>query len=82
MNVEIKLSIEWWLPTEGGNETVPEGYKDVLMEAAKERVFEMVKSGYQEGELNETAVLGLDGEPEDGLEFQGYWRSEETTSSD
>lgn len=58
-------------------EIIPEKHKEALKEDAVNRIAEMVKEGFSEGELHTTVRYGKDIVPEededDGLTYSGWW---------
>lgn len=82
MKRTMKLSVEMWQPTDTGTAGVPKAYQNELSETVEDQVFEMIKQGYTCGKLNETVMLGIEGEPEDGLTFEGSWSASWEVESD
>lgn len=82
MKKTLSVEIELWMPTENGNEEVPQVYRTALLEEVEPHVFGAIKEGYVEGQLSETLMLDLEGEPEDGIEFQGSWKCSEKIVTD
>lgn len=64
-----------WICDEGIE--IPEKHKEALKEDAENRIFEMIKEGYLEGELSTLVRFGKDivseENEEDGLTYSGYW---------
>jgi len=56
---------------------IPEKHNEALIEDAEEKIFEMIKLGYFEGELSTLVRYGKDIVPEEnedeGLTYSGYW---------
>lgn len=82
MKKTLSVEIELWMLTENGNKEVPQGYRTALLEEIEPHVFGAIKEGYVQGQLNETLMLNLEGEPEDGLEFQGSWTCRQIVTDD
>ena len=59
-----------WKPIAGG-EIKPE-HIPALEEAAETRIAEMMDQGYTSGQLFDNIYM-LDDDPEDGVEYQGWW---------
>ena len=57
-------------------EVIPSAHIEELEEAANKRIFEMIQEGYHSGELCESISL-TDDDPEDGVEYSGWWDVEE-----
>ncbi len=77
MNNTIKINYYW---EEGGGTIIPERHVEALEEDAMSRIFEMVKDGYYQGELNTSVRYGKDEvseeDEEDGLSYSGWWNVE------
>lgn len=74
--MEQKLIINYhWVCDEGID--IPEKHKDALKEDAEDRIFEMIKQGYYQGELNTSVRYGknivTEEDEEDGLTYSGWW---------
>lgn len=58
-------------------EKIPEKHKEALTEDAEERIFKMIKEGYNQGELNTSVRFGKEVVPEEdkeeGLNYSGWW---------
>lgn len=77
MKKSLTLTIKWWMTDTNGNRSdVPAEYEDALTESGYDHAFQMLAGGFTSGELLDNVHLGLDGEPEDGIEFQGWWEVE------
>lgn len=78
MEVTWVLKANWW---KSGDREAPikEGHKEALEEHAFERIGHMMEAGYLEGELNNNIYMD-DNDPEDGVEYRGYWKVEKSTS--
>lgn len=61
IEAKIELSYHWNYDQEVD---IPENHKEPLKKDAEDRIFEMVKDGYYQGELN-TSV--------DELTYSGWW---------
>lgn len=74
--MEFKLNIDYYWKSDDGID-IPAAHLDALTEDAYSRIFEMVKSGCHQGELNTYVRLGKDIVPEedeqDGLSYSGWW---------
>jgi hypothetical protein len=57
-------------------EVIPSAHIEELEEVAHRRIFEMIQKGYHSGELFENISL-TDDDPEDGVEYSGWWDVEE-----
>jgi hypothetical protein len=74
MKKQIKINYHWEC-----NESIeiPDKHKDALKEDAVNRIFEMIKEGYNSGELHTSVRYGKDvvieEDEEDGLTYSGYW---------
>lgn len=76
MLTNVNMSISWFQvrdAAEGGNCDVPKAYKAALQKEAPRLVYSKMSYGFQKGEMSTTLTLGLPGEPEGGLRFEGYW---------
>ncbi|MND11694.1 hypothetical protein D3C87_465750 [compost metagenome] len=73
MKCITRLSILMWQATDTSTAGVPDVYQDTLSEYVEEQVFLMILHGYTCGKLSETMTLGIEGEPEKGLTFEGVW---------
>jgi hypothetical protein len=69
------ITYRWWR-NEG--EIKPE-HIPALEERADDRIAEMLKEGYTSGELNDHIRM-TDDDPEDGVEYQGWWELTTTTT--
>jgi hypothetical protein len=74
MTREIRIYYNWkcdQLPA------IPEKHMEALSEDAEDRIFKMIKEGYNCGELSTTIRFGADIVPEenedDGLTYRGWW---------
>ncbi len=71
-------TFRWWRP---GGQSIDTKHCDALEETAQNRIAEMVKQGYREGELNDHIRMD-DTDPPDGVEYRGWWQHKaETTES-
>ena len=74
MKRKIEINYNWKCDQEI---EIPEHHKETLEEEAKNRIFEMIKEGYDQGELNTTVRYGKDvvseEDEEDGLTYSGWW---------
>ena len=56
---------------------IPQKHEEALKEDAESRIFEMIKEGYYQGELNTSVRRGKDIVPEEdedeGLTYSGWW---------
>jgi hypothetical protein len=79
MEGEIKINYNW--KCDAGIE-IPEKHKEALKEDAESRIFEMIKEGYYQGELNTSVRYGKDiveeEDEEDGLNYSGWWSVQKT----
>lgn len=71
-----KLTIHYkWECNEGID--IPKEHEEALEEDAVNRVFEMMKDGYYNGELHSSVRFGKDIVPDedesDGLTYSGWW---------
>lgn len=70
------INIEYYWKCDAGIE-IPEKHKEALEEDAESRIFDMIKEGYFQGELNTSVRYGKDEVPEededDGLSYSGWW---------
>ena len=74
--MKIKMTIEYnWTCDDGID--IPKKHKEALEEDAQDRIFQMIKEGYNQGELNTSVRFGKDEVPEedeeDGLSYSGWW---------
>lgn len=69
-----QISYRWW-----NNEvaTIPPGHRAALDETAEEMIAGMLKAGYTSGELCDNIHM-LDTDPEDGIEYRGWWEKKTT----
>ncbi len=74
--IEIKkvITYRWW--RDGDDEIKPE-HAQALEERADDRIVEMMKEGYTSGELRDNIRM-TDEDPEDGIEYQGWWEVKES----
>ena len=66
-----------WSPVDGGGECKPE-HVEALEETAENRISEMSAEGYTSGELWDNIHM-TDDDPEDGIEYRGWWEKEDQT---
>lgn len=56
----------------------PRKHEEALTEDAEDRIFDMIKEGYYEGELSTSVRYGKEIVPEEdeqnGLSYSGWWR--------
>jgi hypothetical protein len=71
----LSLSYECWNPA-AKNKEIKESHVQQLEEAAWDRIMGMIKQGYSSGELNASISVD-DDDPEDGVEYSGYWEVKE-----
>ena len=74
--MEFSLNIEYnWECDEGID--IPKAHEEALQEDAEERIYQMIKEGYNSGELCTTVRYGKDVVPEEdedeGLSYSGWW---------
>jgi hypothetical protein len=70
-----QISYRWWREEgEIKSEHIP-----ALEERADERIAEMLKEGYTNGELNDHIRM-TDDDPEDGVEYIGWWELHTTST--
>jgi hypothetical protein len=77
--MEITISINYnWTCNQGIE--IPEGHKEALEEDAQDRIFQMIKEGYYQGELNTSVRFGREVVPaedeDEGLSYSGWWSIE------
>ena len=65
----IKISYRWW--RDNKKAIIPE-HVGALEESAEDKIFEMLEEGFSCGELRDNIHM-LDKDPEDGIEYNGYW---------
>jgi len=74
MGIKVDISYSW--SCDAGVE-IPEAHKEALKEDVESRIFEMLKGGNNQGELNTTVRFGKDIVPEEdeeeGLQYSGWW---------
>ena len=74
--MEMKITINYHWTCDSGIE-IPEAHNQALKEDAEDRIFQMIKEGYWQGELSTSVRYGKDIVPEedeeDGLEYSGWW---------
>ena len=74
--IEGILNIQYYWDCDSGID-IPEKHKEALKEDAESRIFEMIKSGYNSGELFTTVRYGKEIVPEEdeeeGLQYSGWW---------
>jgi len=74
MKAKIIINYHWWCDAE--IET-PEQHKKVLKEDAEDFIFQVIKEGYNQGELCTSVRFGKDVVPEEdeenGLTYSGWW---------
>lgn len=68
---EIIITYRWWNSNEKGKE-IPANVQAALEESAEERILQQIKGGSTSGQLVDCVRMN-DDEPEDGVEYQGWW---------
>ena len=68
------ITYRWW---NNDLESISPEHQAALDEFAEERIAEGLRHEYTSGELNYTAHR-LDTDPEDGIEYQGWWEKKQT----
>ena len=66
---KMEITYRWW--KEDDSEINPE-HAEALEESAQERITAMIKEGYTGGELCDNVRMH-DTDPEDGVEYSGWW---------
>lgn len=76
MEMQMQLDINYHWTCDQGIE-MPEKHHEALKEDAEDRIFEMIKQGYYQGELFTSVRYGKDVVPEEdqeaGLTYSGWW---------
>jgi len=71
-----QITIEYYWTCDEGIK-IPEKHREALEEDANDRIFEMIKEGYYQGELCTSVRYGKDivpeEEEEEGLTYSGWW---------
>ena len=74
MEITMKINYHWKCDQEVD---IPKKHEEALKEDAESRIFEMIKEGYHQGELNTSVRFGKDHVPEEdedeGLTYSGWW---------
>tara|TARA_R110000772_G_scaffold1460_4_gene5007 strand:- start:746 stop:997 length:252 start_codon:yes stop_codon:yes gene_type:complete len=74
MRMELYIKYDW--SCDSGIE-IPEAHKEALKEDAEERIHEMIKAGFNQGELHTSVRYGKkivpEEDKEDGLTYSGWW---------
>jgi hypothetical protein len=74
MNGKMEINYNWKCDQKAD---IPQKHKEALKEDAESWIFEMIKEGYYQGELNTSVRYGKDIVPEedeyDGLTYSGWW---------
>jgi len=82
--IEFTIKINYHWRSDSGID-IPKKHKEALEEDAHDRIFEMLKEGYVQGELNTSVRYGKDIVPEedeaDGLEYSGWWSTEKSETN-
>ena len=68
MHTTKTIQLNWKVPSD-----ISQDHLDALDESGMERAMEMIKEGFVEGELHDNIHMH-DSDPEDGVEYSGYWR--------
>lgn len=76
MEKTFAITISWW-PSSDRQAAVPAEYQDALSGSGFDRAVSMAAEGFTSGELNDCVRLGVEGEPEDGVDFSGWWSVKE-----
>ncbi len=78
MEKQITIKFRWW---NSEDETeIKTGHREVLEKSAFDRIVDMMKEGYTSGELRDNVGF-LEDDPDDGVEYQGWWEIEHKTIS-
>lgn len=62
--LKSKIEFTWWRTDK--KKEIPEDHQEQLKQSARDRINEIQKDGYVEGQLLDTI---------DGVEYQGWWTS-------
>jgi hypothetical protein len=73
MERKIVITYRWSSESE-----IPLEHIEALEETAMSRIFDMVQEGYFQGELSDN-ILMTDNDPEDGVEYHGWWEMKRET---
>ena len=73
MERTINIKYRWW---KNGGEIKPE-HVDALEERAEDRIKEQMSQGFTSGELVDNIRM-IDNDPEDGIEYSGWWEVKRT----
>ena len=76
MKKTFLLTTTWW-PSVDRKAEVPAEYVEALTKRGLERAVAMAQEGFKSGELNDCVRLGIENEPENGVEFSGWWDVQE-----
>lgn len=74
--MQLQIKIDWW-KRDDRSAQIDQGHLDVLKESGVERACNLIADGYTSGELSDSVRL-YDNDPEDGVEYRGWWSLEET----
>jgi|GEM_PF-2671982 hypothetical protein len=74
--MERTITIKYWWKCDNFKKGIPAELAEALEESAIERIAEMMKEGYVEGDLNDCVNLDVPGRrtPKDGYPCTGYWQ--------
>jgi hypothetical protein len=75
MKREIKIAYRWW---RSDGKAIKPAHVGALEESADDRIREMMKDGYVEGELRDNIHM-TDRDPEDGIDYSGHWKVVKTS---
>ncbi len=77
MEKQINIKFRWW----NDDETeIDADHQEFLEKSAIERIIFMMREGYTSGELFDTVCIH-DTDPDDGVEYSGWWKIEHKTIS-
>lgn len=74
MEIQMTINYHWKCDQ---LDDIPQKHEEALREDAEHRIFEQIKEGYYQGELNTSVRYGKDVVPEEdeeeGLTYSGWW---------
>lgn len=79
MEKQITITFRWW-PADGSKKPIDPKHQEALEESANERINKMRSEGFTSGELNDSVRMH-DSDPEDGVEYSGWWEVNTKTIS-
>lgn len=78
--MQRQITINYYWKCEKIKGVIPRELQEALAESAEDRIAEMMKEGYIQGELLDNVNMKIEGKktPKDGWECKGWWSARET----